>query len=94
MSDTITLPSGKQVELHDLSMQERQTCEDAITHRYATDGSLVLGNIATARNLWCLKAMQVTLEKLADYTTADLNEIAMEVRRRAGQFKDPTEQEG
>lgn len=91
---TYALTSGKEVSLHDLTVADRQDCEDAISHRYSSSGEVVLEGLAKARNMWCCKGLYADLEELADYTVAELNEIALEVRRRAGQFRDPIGQEG
>ena len=89
-----TLDSGKEVRLHHLTMADREECEDAIIHRYDEAGNLALEGLAKARNLWCCKGLDTQLEDLREYTSAELNELALEVRRRAGQFQDPTGQGG
>ncbi len=91
---TFALASGHAVSLYDLTVADRQDCEDAISHRYLPSGEVALEGLAKARNMWCRKGLHVDLEELRDYTVADLNEIALEVRRRAGQFRDPIVQEG
>lgn len=89
-----SLTSDKRVTLHDLTVAERQDCEDAISHRYTSSGEVTLEGLARSRNMWCCKGLHVELEELTGYTVTDLNEIALEVRRRAGQFRDPIGQEG
>ena len=93
-SATFSLTSDKQVTLHDLTVAERQDCEDAISHRYTSSGEVTLEGLARSRNMWCCKGLHVELEELTDFAVTDLNEIALEVRRRAGQFRDPIVQEG
>jgi len=89
-----TLATGREVQLHDLTVAERQECEDAVSHRYTSSGEIALEGLARARNMWCCKGLKLDLEQLGEYTVAELNEVALEVRRRAGQFQDPTGQEG
>ena len=92
-SPSFTLSTGKEVQLRHLTMADREQCEDAICHRYDGDGNLILEGLARTRNLWCRKGLGSDLEALLEYTSAELNELALEVRRRAGQFQDPTGQE-
>lgn len=91
---SFSLYTGKEVQLHHLTMADREQCEDAISHRYDEAGNLILEGLSRARNLWCCKGLSTDLEALREYTSAELNELALEVRRRAGQFQDPTGQEG
>ena len=93
-SSRYTLATGHEVELHDLTVLERQECEDAVSHRYTSTGEIALEGLARARNMWCCKGLKLDLEQLQKHTVAELNEIALEVRRRAGQYQDPTGQEG
>ena len=85
------LSTDKEVDLHELTQIQRQECENTIIREVSLDGRVAIRNGTLARNLWCQYGMKTDLDGLADFTSAELDEIMLEVGRKAGVYADPTE---
>ena len=87
------LSTGREVKLKDISMAQREECEDATIRIVHEDGSIEIKGLSRTRNLWAMYGLDCELEALSKYTSAELDEIMLEVGTKAGVYKDPTEQE-
>ncbi len=83
--------SGREVELHELTFAQRETCEGASSVRYFGDGSYEIQGVIKARTLWCLAGLQCEAKDLLQYSSDELAEIKNLVEQRATRGLDPTE---
>ncbi len=87
----LTLSSGRQVALQDLTWAQREICENATTVRLHDDGAVEVLNLAAARSLWCCYGLGLDETSALDrYASAEQDEIMSEVKERATRAKDPT----
>ena len=88
MGDKFKLSTGREVELHDLTFDQREECENIRITVILDDGVMGMANTAKSRNLWCQHGLKEEREKLNQYSSEELTEIAFEVQRKS--CLDPT----
>jgi len=77
--------SGKEVELHDLTFEQRTECQDSTTILQHKDGSFEYKDAAHTRALWCKYGLNLSgsLEPLNEYSFPELQEMAIAIKERA-----------